>query len=94
VDFGQGYKDMGPAVDVMETLILAGKLRHGGHPVLTWCCSNAVVTVDPSGARKLAKDKSRDRVDGLVALCMAVGLASREPEPVVYDFSQPVLLTA
>jgi phage terminase large subunit-like protein len=94
VDFGQGYKDMGPAVDAMETVILAGKIRHGGHPVLTWCCSNAVVTVDPAGARKIAKDKSRDRVDGLVALCMAVGLASREPEPVEYDFSQPVLLTA
>lgn len=93
-DWGQGFKDMGPAVDVLESLILDRKLKHGGHPVLMWCSSNAVVSVDPAGARKIAKDKSRDRVDGLVALCMAVGLASREPKPAEYDFSRPLVLTA
>lgn len=91
-DWGQGFKDMGPAVDALETAILEGKLQHGGHPVLTWCCSNAVVQVDPAGARKIAKDKSLDRVDGLVALCMAIGLHAREPKPQVVDFSRPIFL--
>jgi phage terminase large subunit-like protein len=91
--WGQGFKDMGPAVDAMEALILDGKLRHGGHPVMIWNVSNAVVVQDPAGARKIAKDRSRDKVDGLVALCMAVGLYSREPEPVEYDFDRPLVLS-
>jgi phage terminase large subunit-like protein len=79
VPWGQGFKDMGPAVDVLEAAILDAKIKHGGHPVLTWNVANAVVQVDPAGARKIAKDKSLERVDGLVALVMAMGLHSREP---------------
>ena len=92
--WGQGFKDMGPAVDALETLILGAKLRHGGNPVLLWNVSNAVVVLDPAGARKISKDKSRDRVDGLVALAMAIGLQAREPGPVQYDFDRPLVLSA
>ena len=78
VPWGQGYRDMGPAVDAMEAAILDQNLAHGGHPVLTWNAANAVVTLDPAGSRKIAKDKSIERVDGLVALAMAIGLHSRQ----------------
>jgi len=78
----QGYKDMGPAVSAMETLMLAGKLLHDSHPMLNWYCSNAVVETDPGGACKLSKRRSRERIDGLVALVMAVGLSAREPGPI------------
>lgn len=77
--WGQGYRDMGPAVDVLESLVLDRGIKHNGHPVLTWCVSNAVVTTDPAGARKLDKAKSIDRIDGIIALTMAVGLHAREP---------------
>jgi len=78
IPWGQGFRDMSPAVDALETAILNNSLKHDS-PVLDWCASNAVVTQDPAGARKIAKDKSYDRVDGLVALCMALGLYNREP---------------
>jgi phage terminase large subunit-like protein len=78
IPWGQGYRDMSPAVDALETAILNNSLKHDS-PVLDWCASNTVVTQDPAGARKIAKDKSYDRVDGLVALCMALGLFNREP---------------
>ena len=77
--WGQGFKDMAPAVDVLETAILNGAIKHNNHPVLTWNVSNAVVEVDPAGARKITKEKSIERVDGLVALVMALGLHAREP---------------
>jgi len=80
IPWGQGLKDMGPAVDAMETAILNKQLRHDS-PVLDWCASNAVTVQDPAGARKIAKDKSIERVDGLVALTMAIGLYNREPPP-------------
>ena len=67
---------MAPAVDYLETLIIACKLRHSGHPILKWNASNAVVTRDAAGGRKLDKDRSREKIDGLVAMTMALGFAS------------------
>lgn len=83
-EFGQGYKDMAPAVDFMETLLLARKLRHGGNPILRWNARNAVVTRDAAANRKLDKDRAREKIDGLVAMTMALGVAKRfaeEPLP-------------
>lgn len=77
--WGQGFKDMSPALDALETRVLQGDLKHTSHPVLDWCVSNTTTLSDPSGNRKPAKDKSTGRIDGLVALAMAVGLSARTP---------------
>lgn len=76
--FGQGFKDMAPAIDELERRLLNQELRHDGNPVLTWCAANAITSEDPAGNRKIAKDKATGRVDGIVALAMATGLSSRE----------------
>ena len=75
--FGQGFVDMAPAVDALERLVLARKLRHGNNPILTWNTANAVVEQDAAGNRKLSKKRSREKIDGLVALTMAVGVAAQ-----------------
>jgi phage terminase large subunit-like protein len=82
VPWGQGFKDMAPAVDVLERLVEEGKLLHGGHPVLSMCAANAKAEVDAAGNRKLSKRKSNGRIDALVALAMAIGAAAR-PVPVI-----------
>jgi len=74
--FGQGYVSMSPALRETEAVLLEHKMRHGNHPVLSMCAINAVVQTDPAGNRKLAKDKSSGRIDGMVALAMAVAAAS------------------
>jgi phage terminase large subunit-like protein len=86
VEFGQGWKDMAPALNAVETLVLQRELRHPDHPILNWCVANAVAVSDPAGNRKLAKDRSIGRIDGLVAAVMAIGLATRTPKkkPSVY----------
>lgn len=71
VDFGQGYVSMSPALRTTESILLNGKARHGGNPVLTMCAANAVVKRDEAGNRKLDKKRSRGRIDGMVALVMA-----------------------
>ncbi|RWO08218.1 terminase TerL endonuclease subunit [Mesorhizobium sp.] len=73
--FGQGYSSMSPALRDLESLLLNKKLAHGGHPVLTMCMMNATVRPDPSGNRKLDKQKSRGRIDGAIALAMAAAMA-------------------
>lgn len=76
--WGQGFKDMSPALDALETAVLSRSLVHPGNPVLTWNIANAIATMDPAGGRKLDKAKARFRIDGAVALAMALGLKSRE----------------
>lgn len=75
--FGQGFRDMGPALDLLEADLLNEAIRHGNHPILTWCAANAVATTDPAGNRKLDKSKATGRIDGMVALAMARGVAGR-----------------
>lgn len=85
--FGQGYASMSPALRDLEALLLNGRIAHGGHPVLTMCMMNATVKIDPSGNRKLDKQKSRGRIDGAVALAMAAAMAGTYEEVVAADIA-------
>lgn len=80
VPFGQGFKDMSPAVDEFETILLNRKLRHGNNPVLNWCAANAIVVRDPAGNRKLDKSKATGRIDGLMAALMAIGRSAQHED--------------
>jgi phage terminase large subunit-like protein len=89
VPFGQGFKDMSPAVDAMEAALNNEQVRHGGNPVLTWCAANCQASSDPAGNRKLDKARSTGRIDGIVALAMMVGSAGMKLEkpagPSIYE---------
>ena len=76
IPHGQGFRDMNPAVEVLEDALAEGALRHGMHPVLTMCASNVRVQADPAGNRKFDKIKSTGRIDGIVALAMAMNGAT------------------
>jgi phage terminase large subunit-like protein len=75
VEFGQGMASMSPALRDLEQVLLEGELAHGGHPVLSMCVAHTVITLDDAGNRKPSKRKSTGRIDGLVALAMAIGVA-------------------
>ena len=73
IEFGQGFVSMSPALRELESRLLNGQLKHGNHPVLAMCASNATVVQDPSENRKFVKTKATGRIDGMVALAMAIG---------------------
>mgnify|MGYP002567293688 FL=1 len=77
VPFGQGFKDMSPPTKELMRIVLEHKLCHGGHPVLRWNMDNAFVRTDPAGNLKLDKEKSTEKVDGAVALVMAMDRAMK-----------------
>jgi phage terminase large subunit-like protein len=83
-EFGQGFQSMSPALRDLESDLLNQKIIHGDHPVLNMCAANAVVQTDPAGNRKLAKHKSSGRIDGMVSLTMAKGVASTAEAPGEY----------
>jgi phage terminase large subunit-like protein len=79
-NFGQGFHDMAPAVDALESELMNDRVAHGNHPILTMCASNMVVSKDEAGNRKPNKAKSTGRIDGGSALLMAMGIAHRDLE--------------
>jgi phage terminase large subunit-like protein len=81
VEFDQGMASMSPALRDLEQVLIEGELAHGGHPVLAMCISNTVVVLDDAGNRKPSKRKSTGRIDGTIALAMAIGVAPLQ-EPV------------
>jgi len=85
VEFGQGYRSMTPALDSLESALLQGQIAHGAHPVLAMCAAGAVAVSDAAGNRKLEKNKSTARIDGLVGLTMAMGAAMGKEEATPYS---------
>ncbi len=76
VPFGQGFASMSAPTKELERLVVSGGIEHGGNPVLTWMASNVAVRQDPAGNQKPDKEKSTERIDGMVALIMAIGRAT------------------
>lgn len=84
-EFGQGFRDMAPAIDTLETMLLNEQMAHGAHPVLTMCMANAKIEQDAAGNRKLNKHKATGRIDGAVALAMAAGVTPKVHESGDFD---------
>jgi len=77
VDMGQGYASMSAPTKELLGLVIARKLQHGGHAVLRWMADNLVVRSDAAGNLKPDKEKSRQKIDGVVAMIMALDRATR-----------------
>lgn len=75
VPFGQGFRDMSPPTKELMRLVLGKQIAHGGHPVLRWNMDNAFVRTDPAENIKIDKERSTEKVDGAVALVMALDRA-------------------
>jgi len=77
VPFGQGFKDMSPPTKELMKLTLEKKIAHGGHPVMRWMADNIFIRTDPAGNIKADKEKSTEKIDGVIAFIMALDRAIR-----------------
>lgn len=80
VPFGQGFASMSAPTKELERLVLQGRLVHFGNKVLRWCASNVMVETDSADNIKPSKKKSTEKIDGIVALIMAIGRAVVQSE--------------
>lgn len=72
-NFSQKAVSISPPTVTFEEMVLEAKLKHDGNPISKWMLSNVAIKTDASGNIKVAKDKSKDKVDGIVAKIMAIG---------------------
>lgn len=77
--FGQGFMSMNAPTKELEKLIFNKRFEHNGNPVTRWMFGNVAIRTDPAGNLKPDKEKSADKIDGIVALIMALGASILEP---------------
>lgn len=88
VPMGQGFASMSPPTKELMKLTLERKIAHGGHPVLRWNMDNIFIRTDPAGNIKADKAKSTEKIDGAIAMIMALDRAIRcgnDTSESVYD---------
>lgn len=86
VEFGQGFRSMAAPTKEFLRLVVGAQLLHDGNPVLRWMANNLVAKQDEAGNLKPDKNKSKEKIDGIVAGIMALDLALRHTEKKsVYD---------
>ncbi|GHU73447.1 hypothetical protein AGMMS49992_12050 [Clostridia bacterium] len=95
IPFGQGFKSMSAPTNDLMRLTLSKQIAHGGHPILRWNVDNIYIRTDPAGNIKIDKEKSTERVDGAVALVMALDRAIKcgagKPAGSIYDDGRGLL---
>lgn len=93
-EFGQGFKSMSGPSKELERLFTSSRLEHGNHPVLEWMFGNAIYRKDPAGNIKPDKERAAEKIDGVVASIMGLGLVVAPPEDTtsVYTEERGLLL--
>jgi phage terminase large subunit-like protein len=91
VSMRQGFASLSAPTKSLEQAILGHRLRQDGQPVLRWNVSNVAVETDPAGNLKPSKTKSTERIDGVVALIMAVDLMDRQAKTVTPSYQMLVV---
>ena len=92
VRFGQGFLSMNAPTKDLEKLYLSKRINHGGNPVLRWMANNVAIRQDPAGNIKPDKERSTERIDGVVALVMALGraLVQQTAKRSIYETRPPI----
>ena len=75
VEYGQNFHDMSPPSKELEALVVSHAIAHGGHPVLDWMAGNVTAITDGKENIQPSKKESPEKIDGIVALIMALGMA-------------------
>ena len=95
IEFGQGFRSMTYPTKELMRLILDKKITHNGNDAMNWMLENMVVKTDEAGNVKPDKAKSAERIDGAVALIMALDIALKgggEPEGSIYDHRDLIII--
>jgi phage terminase large subunit-like protein len=86
VEVRQGVASLSEPSKELEKLVVAGRLRHGGNPVLRWMANNVAIREDASGNIRPDKDRSSERIDGIVSTIMALSRGIQDLyQPSRYD---------
>ena len=87
VETRQGFGTLSAPAKELEVRVKGRRFRHGGNPVLRWMAANVAIRSDAAANIKPDKEKSTEKIDGIVAAVMALDRLMRHDEegPSVYE---------
>lgn len=90
---GQGFVSLSAPTKTFEREILAKNVIHPNNKCLNWCMSNVAIQEDASGNLKPAKNKSKEKIDPVVAtICAFAEMMTMDSGESVYDERGLILL--
>ena len=95
IDFYQSKRNYSEPWKWLMAALKDGRVRHGGHPVLRWMAGNVAVEVDGLDGVMPKKKKSAEKIDGICAMCMALGawlIGPKEDTSFVYNDRGPLVM--
>lgn len=92
VEMRQGYASLSAPTKRLLSLVLEGKLQHGGHPVLRWNADNAMTKSDDNENVRLVKPAAGKRIDCLAALVTALARLGDDQSGSVYEERELLVL--
>ena len=98
VPMRQGFISMNAPSKELERRLLAEEINHGGNPVLRWMADNVSIKTDPAGNLKPDKESSSDRIDGIVAVIMALAAMGNQesgddPADIAEWLANPIIIS-
>lgn len=87
LEHAQGFMAMAMPTKETERLVLGGKICHPDNPILNWMVANTVTSDDVNGNKRPDKKNSSEKIDGTVAMIMAIGraVANAGPAESIYN---------
>lgn len=85
IAFAQSFMNFAAPTRRLLELIARADIDHGGNPPLQWMAGNAATEEDVNGNLKFSKAKSTEKIDGIVALTMAIARNEARLQGSVYD---------
>lgn len=72
VGFGQGFRSMTPIIREFENLLIEGRLIIAENPAFNFMARNVVAVLDDAGNIKYSKGRSKNKIDGIIAMLMGL----------------------
>ena len=75
VEYRNTVQKISEPMKTLEALVQDGRIEHNGDPVMRWMMGNVVAKLDAKDNIFPRKERYENKIDGVIALIMAVGLA-------------------
>lgn len=88
IPFGQGFRDMSPTIKEFENILIDKRIEIVRNEAFTWMAKNVTAIIDDAGNIKYSKSKSKNKIDGIIAMIMGLHGAILSANTKTFDINK------